>query len=87
MVKTASMYVRIDPEVKAGAEAIYGHYGLTVSQAINIFLRQSLNVGGLPFDLRPNPETLAAVREGNAIIESGEARFDDAASLLADLKS
>ena len=89
MAKTASMSIRIDPEVKADVEAIYSKYGLTITEAINVFLHQSRNIGGLPFDLRPSPneKTLAAMREGDEIIKSGQGRFADAASLLHDLKS
>ena len=66
MSKSASMYIRIDPEVKANAEAIYSQYGITLTEAVNIFFHQSINVGGLPFDLRPsvpNAETIAAIKE------------------------
>ena len=52
MAKTASMYIRIDPQVKADVEAIYSRYGMSLTEAINIFLHQSRNLGGLPFDLR-----------------------------------
>jgi DNA-damage-inducible protein J len=85
--KTASMYVRIEPELKAAAEKIYAGYGLTLSQAITVFLTQTKNVGGLPFNLRPNPQTLAAIEEGNEIIASGAARFDSAADMLRELKA
>jgi len=55
MAKTASMYIRIDPQVKADVEAIYSRYGMSLTEAINIFLHQSRNLGGLPFDLRWGP--------------------------------
>ena len=90
MSKSASMYIRIDPEVKADVEAIYAQYGMSVSEAINIFLYQSRNIGGLPFDLRPsapNAETLAAMKEGNEIIKSGKARFNNAGDLINELKA
>jgi DNA-damage-inducible protein J len=87
MAKTASMYLRIDPEVKRDVEAVYAQYGMSVTEAINIFLYQSRNVKGLPFDLRPNAETVEAIREGNRVIESGSARFESAEALLADLKT
>ena len=53
MAKSASMYIRIDPQVKSEVEAIYSRYGMSITDAINVFLYQSKNVGGLPFDLRP----------------------------------
>ena len=66
MAKTASMYIRIDPQVKSDVEAVYAQYGMSITDAINVFLYSSRNVGGLPFDLRPsapNPETLEAINE------------------------
>ena len=90
MPKSSSMSLRIDPQVKADVEAIYSRYGLSVTEAINIFLHQSRNVGGLPFDLRPglpNAATLAAMREGDEIVKSGQGRFSGANDLLESLKS
>lgn len=90
MAKSASMYIRIDPQVKADVEAIYSRYGMTLTDAINVFLYQSRNIGGLPFDLRPstpNAETLAAIKEGDEIIKSGNGRFKNADDLLKELKS
>ena len=63
MAKTATMTIRLDPIVKKEAEEIYSHYGMTLTEAINIFFYQSLNVKGLPFDLRPSKETFEAIRE------------------------
>ena len=72
MAKSESLYIRVDPAVKANAEEVYSKYGMTVSQAINVFLHQSINVGGLPFDLRPsipNEATLAAMKEVEDMID------------------
>lgn len=37
MAKTANINVRIDPETKAGAEKLFASFGITVTDAINIF--------------------------------------------------
>ncbi len=90
MAKSASMYIRIDPQVKSDVEAIYSRYGLSLTDAINVFLYTSRNVGGLPFNLRPyapNMETLEAIREGNDIIKSGKTRFESADDMLGELKA
>ena len=90
MAKTASMYIRIDPQVKSDVEAIYAQYGMSITDAINVFLYTSRIIGGLPFDLRPpvpNAETLKAISEGNKIVESGKGRFKNAEDLLQELKS
>lgn len=63
--------IRTDAEIKAKCESLYESLGMNMSTAINIFLRQSLRVNGLPFEVRaevPNETTLAAFREGEAIL-------------------
>ena len=51
--KTGSFQMRINPEVKSQAEAIFATYGLSLTDAVNIFIQQSLNAKGLPFLLSP----------------------------------
>ena len=53
MAKTASLNIRLDPEVKKAAETVYNVYGLSLAEAVTVFLYQSCNIGGLPFELRP----------------------------------
>ena len=52
MAKTANINVRIDPETKASAEQLFSSFGITVTDAINIFLHKSLMEGGLPFEMK-----------------------------------
>ncbi len=57
---------RIKPELKEKAEAVFSAMGLSTSDAIRMFLQQSVNVGGLPFRPSaklPNTETLEAMEE------------------------
>ncbi|MGM9937817.1 MAG: type II toxin-antitoxin system RelB/DinJ family antitoxin [Candidatus Ornithomonoglobus sp.] len=62
MAKTSSLNIRIDPETKSQAEKLFKNFGMTVSEAVNIFLHQSLIYGGIPFELRmPNRETMQAL--------------------------
>ena len=71
MAKSANLNIRIDPNIKQEAESLYNDLGITVSDAINIFLRQSLRVGGLPFEMRQpryNAETEAAMKEADDIV-------------------
>ena len=42
---------------KADAAAVYARWGISLSDAINIFLAKSIEVGGLPFDMRPETPT------------------------------
>lgn len=47
--KTDIFRFRINPEVRKQVEDVYEKNGLSLTQAINIFIQQSLNAGGLPF--------------------------------------
>ena len=59
--KTTTFQMRINPEVKARAEDVFSAYGMTLTDAVNIFIQQSLNTNGLPFLLSPeNAEYLKA---------------------------
>lgn len=90
MAKTASLNIRIDPETKSRAEQLFGSFGITVTDAVNMFLRQSLMVGGLPFELkqpRYNAETEAAMREARDIM-AGKVKaktYNSVAEMNADI--
>ncbi len=56
--------VYLDKNLKSQAKDIYKQYGLTLSDAVNMFLAQSVFNQGLPFDLKiPNDETLKAMKD------------------------
>lgn len=56
IAKRAEIKTRTSAVVKKEATEVYARWGLSLSDAINTFLVKSIEVGGLPFDLRP--ETL-----------------------------
>ncbi len=77
--KTALFQMRINPCVRKRVEAVYADCGLTLTDAINLFLQQSLNVEGLPFTVTSKPKTAKfdqavgrLVSEINAGVESAE---------------
>ena len=92
MAKTANINVRIDPETKTDAEHLFANFGITITDAINIFLHQSLMVGGLPFEMRQpryNTLTEAAIQEARDI-SSGKIsakKYSSAKELMEDLES
>lgn len=51
--KTATFQFRINPRIRERAEMVYANCGLSLTDAINIFIQQSLNVEGLPFVVTP----------------------------------
>ena len=59
--KTSTFQMRINPDVRQQIEDVYAKYGLSLTDAINIFFQQSLNESGLPFLLSPeNAEYMKA---------------------------
>ena len=50
MQKSAMLNLRVDPDVKQSAEAVLAQLGISMSTAVDMFLRQvSLTGGGIPF--------------------------------------
>jgi len=72
MAKSASINFEIDSKLSNDVKKIYSRYGISLDEAIKIFLHESRNVGGLPFDLRfseiPNEETIEAMEEAERLI-------------------
>ena len=52
--KTGTFQMRINPTVKSEAERIYAECGMTLTDAINIFIQQTLNAGAMPFIVTSN---------------------------------
>ena len=91
MATTTNFSVRIDSNIKKQCEAMYGELGINLTTAINVFLRQSLRVGGFPFDVRmeqPNKETIAAMLEAERITRDPSIkRYSDVEEALRALKN
>ena len=65
MTKT-SMNIRMDKDIKRQAQHLFAEFGLDMTTAINMFLRQAIRERRIPFELKldiPNAETLAAIEE------------------------
>ena len=54
--KTSTFQMRINPEIKRYAEEIFANCGMTLTEAVNAFIQQSINVQGLPFIVNQNSE-------------------------------
>jgi len=56
--------VYLDSDMKLKAKEIYKQYGVSLSDAINMFLTQSVLERGLPFEMKiPNNDTLQAIND------------------------
>jgi len=87
MPTTTMVHVRVDEQVKAQATETLAAMGLTVSDAVRVFLTRIADEKQLPFGLRvPNVETRAAMEEADEIARTRRARFATAAELSDDLE-
>ena len=81
--------VRVDENVKKQANALFEELGLDMSTALNLFLRQAISYGGIPFEIRkPNSVTMAALEELEQI-KRGELKaksYNNFSDLLKDLE-
>ncbi len=88
--KTTNISIRMDADLKAAADALFGELGMTLSAAFHIFVRQSLREGRIPFSISlsyPNQETLAAILEADGITSDANAiRYADVEEALSELK-
>ena len=83
--------VRMDSDLKAQADEFFGELGMNLSTAFNVFVRQSLREGRIPFDIslnQPNKETVAAMLEAERIAKDPSVKgYNDLDELFADLKA
>ncbi len=88
---TTNISIRMDSDLKAQADALFGELGMNLSTAFNIFVRQSLREGGIPFEIKlekPNKETAAAMLEAERIAKDPSVKhYTDLDELFADLKA
>ena len=87
---TTNISIRMDSELKAQAEALFSELGMNLTTAFNIFVRQSLREGGIPFEIsikQPNKETIEAMLEAERIAKDPSVKgYDNLDELFADLK-
>ena len=62
----SNINVQVDQDIKSQAQNLFSTLGMDLTTAINVFLRSSIEYGGIPFEIRHrryNPETEAAMQE------------------------
>ena len=88
---TTNISIRMDADLKAQADALFAELGMNLSTAFNIFVRQSLREGRIPFDIslhQPNRETVAAMLEAKRIARDPSVKgCNDLNELFAELKA
>ena len=87
MTTTAMVHVRVDEQIKAQATEALAAMGLSVSDAVRVFLMRVVAEQQMPFALKvPNAKTRAAMKEADQIALTRRARFGTAAELFDDLE-
>ena len=83
----SNINIRVDSETKAQAQQLFSSLGMDMSTAVNMFLRQSIEFGGIPFVIRRyNEETEQAIQN----VENGEnlvGPFNSVEELWEDLNA
>ena len=83
MSATTMIHVRVDDDVKAQATEALEAMGLSMSDAVRLFLKRVVAEQALPLELKgPNAETRAAIEEARAM---RRARYDTAQALFDGL--
>ena len=84
---TSMLHVRIDDETKAKATQTLAAMGLSVSDAVRLFLHRVVVDQAFPLELKvPNAKTRKAMAEADEIVSTHQARFSTAAELFDDLE-
>ena len=89
---TVNMSIRMDAELKKQADAMLSDMGLNMTTAMNMFLRQVVRQGRIPFEIAtdiPNSETIAAIKEMDDMLSGNipAKRYSNTKELFEDLES
>ena len=86
---TVPTQVRIDENLKKQASELFAQLGIDMSSAMNIFLRQCVLRGGLPFSVelpQYKPEVIEAMEEAKRISKNpGTKRYNNFSEALEDI--
>ena len=85
--QTSMLHVRVDDDIKAQANAALGHMGMSMSEAVRIFLHRIAVDQAFPLELKiPTAKTRLAMAEAEEIVRTNSARFESIDELFDDLK-
>lgn len=82
LLKTTDVRCRIDEDLKASATEVLKSCGLSLSDAMRLFLRQVVASQGLPFEVRvPSEKTARAMEQAREI----HRHFNSIDEMLGDM--
>ena len=74
----AQVNIRLDDGLKERADFLFGELGLNMTTAVNMFIRQVIRQGGIPFDITVNTDpfysasNMKVVRQSIADADAGK---------------
>ena len=87
MAQSSMLHIRVDDEVKTQATEALAAMGLSMSDAVRIFLKRVVSDQAFPLELKvPNAETRAAMEEARAMMKARQARFESTDALFDELE-
>ena len=87
MTQSSMLHIRIENDIKVQATEALESMGMSVSDAVRIFLKRVVNDQAFPLELKvPNATTMAAMKESRAKMKAGKTRFESAADLMHDIE-
>ncbi len=90
MANTTNISIRMDADLKSKADVLFNELGMNISTAFNIFVRQTLREGRIPFEIslnNPNSTTIAAMLEAERIAHDPSVKgYTDLDEMFADLE-
>jgi DNA-damage-inducible protein J len=87
MTASRMIHIRVEDDIKTQATETLEAMGLSVSEAVRLFLHRVVADQALPFDVKvPNAKTRAAMQEADVIVRNRRARFANADVLFKDLE-
>lgn len=85
--QTSMIHIRVEDDIKEQATQALTAMGLSVSDAVRLFLRRVVIDQAFPLELKvPNAATRAAMQESRAMMATRRSRFASADELFADLE-
>lgn len=89
MDKKVNVSFKINVELKNKAETLFSELGLDMSTAFNMFLRQAVREGRIPFEITintPNKETISALLESLQLTNDPKVKTYNVDEALEELK-
>ena len=85
--RTSMLHVRVDDDTKEQAATALEAMGLSMSDAVRLFLKRVVADQAFPLELKvPNAATRTAMAEADEIAAKGKARFGSADTMMADIE-